>query len=148
MGKTVNLTVRVSLELKEQADAAADYLDTTLSRLVRDAFKDAITKASERALRDAGFKARFAELGVDAPTMTRKQEEDSKTLGVDVRGLSRQQRGSLKRAHRAGKLAAEKPKRSMKDDVIDSIRERVAKGEITEEEAEQRIMRLVDPNEL
>ena len=136
MAKTVNLTVRVSAELKQQAEAAAGYLDLSLSQVVRDAFKSVIDRANNQAITRENFKRRFAEYGVDAPTMTPAQDAETKEHGIDTRNLPKGQRQSLVRAARSGKLGNPKPMRSLKDDALDSIAEREASGAISKERAD------------
>lgn len=145
MAKTVNLTVRISPELKEKAEAAADFLDLSISQIVRDAFRATIERAETQMLRQASFASRFAEYGVDAPPATRKQEEEMKAHGIDTRSLSKQQREALKRGQRAGKFVPPKVKPSMKDDVIASIRKRAEDGLISQQEADEKIWRLENP---
>lgn len=135
MAKTVNLTVRVSAELKQQAEAAAGYLDLSLSQVVRDAFKSVIDRANNQAITRENFKRRFAEYGVDAPTMTPAQDAEMTEHGIDTRNLSKGQRQSLVRAARSGKLGNPKPMRSLKDDMLDNINRMEANGQITKERA-------------
>lgn len=135
MAKTVNLTVRVSAELKQQAEAAADYLDLTLSQVVREAFKSVIERANNHALTRENFRRRFAEYGVDAPTMTQQQEAETMEHGIDTRGLSKGQRSALSRAARPGKLGNSKPMKSLADEMLENINRMEAKGQITKERA-------------
>lgn len=137
MAKTVNLTVRVSVELKQQAEAAADYLDLSLSQVVRDSFKAVIDRANNRVLTDESFRRRFAEYGVDAPTMTPAQDAETKEHGIDTRNLSRVQRQALVRASRSGKLGNPKPMKSLADDMLENINRMEVKGQITKERAAQ-----------
>lgn len=75
MAKTVNLTVRVSPTLKAEVEAAAEYLDTTVSKLVRDAFKEAVELAKSRRLKEEHYRSKFAEFGVEGfPTVHEKRE--------------------------------------------------------------------------
>lgn len=137
MAKTVNLTVRVSPELKQQAEAAADYLDLSLSQVVRDSFKSVIERANNQALTRESFRRRFAEYGVEAPTMTPNQEAETRAHGIDTRNLSKGQRSALVRASRSGKLGSSKPMKSLADEMLENINRMEAKGQITKERAAQ-----------
>lgn len=113
MAKTVNLTVRVSPTLKAEAEAAAEYLDTNISRLVRDAFREAIDRAQQRRIRNEHFRDKFAEYGIDD-----LPEERYKP----------------------------RPKLNLKDESIANIRQKLALGMISREEAEERIATWENPD--
>lgn len=115
MNKSINLTVRVSPQLKMEAEAAADYLDLSLSQVVRNAFKKIIQDVNEKKARDISFKRQYAEYGIDGPTMTPKQQEEYKLHGVDTRNLSRQQRRALERGIRSGKISQQRDFRIRSD---------------------------------
>ena len=53
MEKTVNVTIRLSPDLKAEAEIAASYLDTTLSRAVRAALEGLVSTAQSVCARRA-----------------------------------------------------------------------------------------------
>lgn len=155
MGEKSNLTIRISTDLKVQAEAAALFLDTTLSQVARDAFREMIVKAGQKALQEQNFKANFAQLGIEAPPMTRREQVDFEEYGMDTRKLSKTQRAAVRRGVRSGRI--EKPEStavrpagqarlSMKEEVIASIRQRAADGLLTQEEANEKIWRMENPS--
>ncbi len=137
MGKTVNLTIRVTPQMKLEAEKAADYLDLSLSQVVRDAFKQIIYKAGQEMMRIESFRRSAAEYGFEGLPMTAKQESEFKQHGIDTTQLSRQQRRALERAARSGKLGKSKPiTRTFKDDALENIADQEATGLISKERAD------------
>lgn len=103
MAKTVNLTVRVSPTLKAEAEAAAEYLDTNISKLVRDAFRDAIELAKAKRLKAEHFRSKFAEFGVDGfPAV----HEERQSLSLKARSIA-----GFRRAAAQGLITPEEAER-------------------------------------
>lgn len=147
--------MRISAELKAQAEAAAMILDTTLSQVAREAFEQLVERSNLKRIKENHFREKLAGLGVDTLPMTNREQVDFDEYGIDTRKLSKTQRAAVRRGVRSGRL--EKPgaavvqhvgqsKPSMRDEVIASLRRRAADGVISQEEAEERIRRMEEPN--
>ncbi|GEM_PF-3098918 len=103
MPKTVNLTVRINPNLKQQAEVAAGFLDVSLSQIVRDAFKQIIEKATAQKLRGSDFQKAFEEY---SPSPIRKKEAYKPEPEMHTEKLTRQQRRARERLQKKSKATS------------------------------------------